>query len=59
MNAISQHCYHVEVSPGQMCSCLDALMWTRLALELTCRRVAELEAQAQHSVPRLLLPAEQ
>ena len=44
-----------KTSPGQtMCVHLDKLMWTRLALELVCRRVVELERQVQAGPIRLL-----
>jgi hypothetical protein len=51
---ISDRCYHIEVSPGQMCTCLDTLMWTRLAYELACRRIVELEDAGQHHTPTIV-----
>lgn len=57
VSVISGRCYHVPVSPGQgVCTCLDALMWARLTIEGLCRRVAELETQAQRHEPRLIVP---
>lgn len=56
--AVSDRCYHVEVSPGQMCTCLDNLMWARLTIECQARRIVELEREAQRHGPRLLqIPA--
>lgn len=53
---IDDRCYHIPTAPGQgVCSCLDALMWTRLLVELLCRRVAELELEVQtHKARRIL-----
>lgn len=44
---ISDRCYHLEVSPGQMCSCLDLVLWLRFLVQLQARRIDQLETDAQ------------